>query len=119
MQISVVLFGFEITLMFVVGAYFVLHSTFLYSQKPPSAPAPAPAGEAVATTGTLNGITSPGAMGEMELPEKESLLGGQGYQSASDSPRSRSGKSVSTSEGGALARKSSSKFANERDTDPV
>ena len=114
------MFGFEISLMFVVGAYFVLHSTFLYSQKPPNTPAPAsePSG-AAATTGTANGITSTGGVGEMELPEKESLLGGQGYQSASDSPRSRSGKSVSTSEGGALARKSSSKFASERDTDPV
>lgn len=117
------MFGFEISLMFVVGAYFVLHSTFLYSQKSPSTPAPAAAAAAAsgaaATTGTANGITSSGAIGEMELPEKESLLGGQGYQSSSDSPRSRSGKSMSTSEGGALARKSSSKFANERDMDPV
>eukprot|EP00903_Cladosiphon_okamuranus_P005591 g5563.t1 len=113
--ISVVLFGFHITLMFVVGAYFVLHSTILYSQKPPSAPAAAPAAAtsgAVATTGTANGITSSGAIGDMELPEKESLLGAQGYQS--DSPRSRSGKATAASEGGALARKGG-KF----DMDPV
>lgn len=120
-QVSFFLFEFEISAMFSIGAYFVLHATVLYSQKPSNTSTPtasSPSGEA--TTGTGIGTASPGGMKETELPEKESLLlRGQSLQST-DSPRSgrAGGKSTSLSDG-PLPRKSSSKFSGERDTDPV
>lgn len=113
-QISVVLFGFEISIMFVIGAYFVLHSTFLYSQKPPSAAGPAE--PTAGTAGTANGDSKNGggAIDQIELPEKESLLG-VGLQT--DSPRTRAGRSSSLD--GGRPRKANLKFGGDRDTDPV
>lgn len=122
-QISFVLFEFQISIMFTVGAYFVLHATFLYSQKPPSTSSPSASSSssslAATATGTSNGNAGPGGVNEVELPEKESLLRGQSHQST-DSPRTgRAGGKTVSSDGGPLPRKSSSKFSGERDTDPV
>lgn len=76
--------------MFVVGAYFVLHATFLYSIKPPSATDAAGAvstngssvSSHIATTG-VNASKEGNGNGEMEMPENEPLI-----QSATSYPSS-------------------------------
>ena len=56
--------------MFLVGAYLVLHATYLYSQKPPTAAVAAPAAPA-APSDVAAGNTS---KGEVEITEKRPLL---------------------------------------------
>ncbi|CAM9776003.1 unnamed protein product [Scytosiphon promiscuus] len=129
--ISMVLFDFEVSICFVIGGGLVLYSTYLYSQKPPSSASPespspssssgggAPTSSSGATvTGTGKVITSSGSLGDVEITDKEPLLGGvgQGYASSSDSPRA--GRAGGKVQGGkALARKNSR--TSERDMVPV
>lgn len=122
------MFGFSISVMFVIGAYLVLHSTFLYSQKPQSSSGSGSTnsggssnnlarGGGVApssgeSSGGIKDADSPGSKGEVELPEQESLLKSE----STASPRAGRGQAAAK----ALPRKNgSSKFATERDVGPV
>ncbi|CAB1102017.1 unnamed protein product [Ectocarpus sp. CCAP 1310/34] len=111
--ISFVLFDFRISVMFVIGAYFVLHSTFLYSQKPPNASNSSSNSSSSSADG---GAAAKGANGsgegDVEIAEKEVLLrggGGQGHVSSSSLSSIESPRNGRPS--GPLARKSNSKLA--------
>ncbi|CAM9220492.1 unnamed protein product [Ectocarpus fasciculatus] len=110
--ISFFLFGFEISFMFVIGAYFVLHSTFMYSQKPPNASNSSSSSSSAADGGAAaKGANGSGGV-DVEIPEKEVLLRGggmQGHVSSSSLSSIESPRAGRTS--GPLPRKSSSKLA--------
>ncbi|CAM9566023.1 unnamed protein product [Ectocarpus sp. 8 AP-2014] len=114
--ISFFLFEFQISIMFVIGAYFVLHSTFLYSQKPPNASNSSSNSSSSSSSSADGGAAAKGANGsgggDVEIPEKEVLLrggGGQGHVSSSSLSSIESPRNGRTS--GPLARKSNSKLA--------
>lgn len=110
-----VLFGFSVTFLSVIGAYFVLHATFLYSQKPPGNDSGGSASTSSSTPTAGNGSAMGGSesRGDVELPEQQSLLKSE----ATPSPRhSGRGQTAATT----LPRKSGNNTVlRERDAVPV
>lgn len=110
------LFEFQISIAFVIGAYFILHSTFIFSI--PSATIVTPS---AATAGTNAPLKSTDR-GELELPEEQSLLADEVHPSVDILSPHRSRvvgpRTTSMPEGGTLA-KGGAEFSNERGFDTV
>lgn len=100
------MFGFKLTIMFLVGSYFVIHATFLYSTKPKPADGAVAASSGGGTSSSAGGSApavsgtnkSSGGSADVEMPEKESLLRAEVFDPESPrmGPRKASGVATDT-----------------------